>query len=67
MITLQKKIGEIAAENPAAVKVFERLDIDYRRRGGESFAQASRQAGVTPAELFALIALDDPSPSVQTR
>lgn len=57
LITLQKKIGEIANENPAALEVFERLEIDYSRP--QTFAEASREAGLTPAELFAMIADSD--------
>ena len=41
-------IGSIARSYPAAVDVFEQLDIDYACRGGRSLKEACDAAGVDP-------------------
>jgi regulator of cell morphogenesis and NO signaling len=41
-----KTVGELAAENPAATRVFEELGIDYCCGGSDTLEQASRAAGL---------------------
>src|SRR5579862_7720702 len=52
---VDKTVGEIAAENPASVRVLERYGIDYCCAGKLPFAEACRSrgldAGVLSAEL----------------
>jgi len=55
MIDRHKKIREIAAENPASLPVFDRLEIDYAARGDQTVEQACRSIGVTASELDLLI------------
>ena len=47
-ITTEKTVGELAAENPAATRVFEELGIDYCCCGGSTLEQACRAAGLLP-------------------
>jgi regulator of cell morphogenesis and NO signaling len=48
MIAIQEKtIGEIAAESPAAIAVFERFGIDYCCGGRRPLADACKEAGIT--------------------
>jgi regulator of cell morphogenesis and NO signaling len=42
--TTEKTVGELALENPAATRVFEKLGIDYCCGGGQSLAQACQAA-----------------------
>jgi len=46
MITSQKTVGEIAAEVPAAVKVFEKYNIDYCCGGKLPLAEACAERGI---------------------
>jgi regulator of cell morphogenesis and NO signaling len=41
---MSKTVGELAAENPAATRVFEELGIDYCCNGGNTLEQACRAA-----------------------
>ncbi len=53
--TISRTIGEIAAENPAATAIFEKLGLDYCCGGGQTLAQACRAAGVSAKEVEASI------------
>jgi regulator of cell morphogenesis and NO signaling len=44
--TIEKTVRELALENPAATRVFERLHIDYCCGGSRSLGEACRAAGV---------------------
>ncbi len=44
--TIEKTVRELALENPAATRVFERLHIDYCCGGARSLGEACRAAGV---------------------
>jgi regulator of cell morphogenesis and NO signaling len=46
-----KTVGEIAAENPSSVRVFERYGIDYCCGGKVSLAEACRSRGIEPMGL----------------
>jgi regulator of cell morphogenesis and NO signaling len=50
---MTKTIGEIARENPASVRVFEKYSIDFCCGGKISFGEACRKRGIAPAELQA--------------
>ena len=43
---MTKTVGELAAENPAATRVFEKLGIDYCCGGSNTLEQACRAAGL---------------------
>lgn len=49
-------IGTIARAYPAAVDVFEQLDIDYAPRGGQSLKEACEAAGVDAETVSGAIA-----------
>jgi regulator of cell morphogenesis and NO signaling len=49
--TLNLTVGELAANNPAAIRIFERYGIDYCCRGFVEVSEACRTAGVTFAEF----------------
>jgi regulator of cell morphogenesis and NO signaling len=52
MIAIQEKtIGEIAAESPSAIAVFERFGIDYCCGGRRPLADACKDAGITVGEF----------------
>jgi len=53
MIAGQKTVGEIAAEIPASVRVFEKYGIDYCCGGGRPLAQACREQGIPVDSLVA--------------
>src|SRR5215831_13995339 len=55
--TAEKTVRELALENPAATRVFERLHIDYCCGGGRTLAEACRVAGVSAERV--LEALED--------
>jgi regulator of cell morphogenesis and NO signaling len=48
---MTKTIGEIARENPASVRVFEKYSIDYCCGGKISFAEACQARGILPEDL----------------
>ncbi|HTJ44555.1 MAG TPA: iron-sulfur cluster repair di-iron protein [Kofleriaceae bacterium] len=48
-------VGEVAAERPASLRVFERAGIDYCCGGRRSLASACAKAGVAMDELLAKI------------
>jgi regulator of cell morphogenesis and NO signaling len=53
MTTDQKTIGEIAAENPAVTRVFEKYGIDYCCGGKIPVAEACKARGIQVADLEA--------------
>jgi len=52
----EKTVGELALENPAATRVFEKLGIDYCCGGGKTLAQACQAARVSIDEATAALA-----------
>ncbi len=46
-VTTEKTVGELALENPAATRVFEKLGIDYCCGGGQTLEQACQAAHVS--------------------
>jgi regulator of cell morphogenesis and NO signaling len=57
LISNEKTVGEIAAEVPAAARVFEKFGIDYCCGGKHPVEAACRERGIAPEQLFK--ALDD--------
>jgi len=53
---LERTVREIATENPATVRVFERLGIDYCCGGKRTLAHACALAGVAPEQALDLLA-----------
>lgn len=62
--TLTQSVGEIAATNPAAIRLFERYGIDYCCRGGIPLDDACRNAGITVAEFETALALSVLAPEL---
>lgn len=50
--TMTKTVREVALENPAAARVFERLGIDYCCGGGKSLEEACRTARLNVDEVL---------------
>jgi regulator of cell morphogenesis and NO signaling len=50
--TIEKTVRELAVENPAATRVFEKLQIDYCCGGGRTLDEACRVAGVDIARVI---------------
>jgi regulator of cell morphogenesis and NO signaling len=62
-ITTNKTVGDLAAENPGATRVFEKLGIDYCCGGGKTLDEACRAAGLALDETaLALAAEAVPAP-----
>lgn len=55
MQLVDKAVGQIAAELPASIPVFERWGIDYCCGGDVRLAEACRQRGLSPEQLIAEI------------
>ena len=54
-INLTKTVGELAAELPAATRIFEKLGIDYCCGGEKTLNQACSSAGVTEESVMSLL------------
>jgi regulator of cell morphogenesis and NO signaling len=52
-VATEKTVRELAAENPAATRIFEKLGIDYCCGGNQSLDEACQKAGVSVAEVIA--------------
>jgi regulator of cell morphogenesis and NO signaling len=50
-VMTERTIGEIAAETPAAIRIFERHGMDYCCGGGTALALACERAGITPEQF----------------
>lgn len=64
--TLTRTVGEIAATNPAAIRVFELFGIDYCCRGGTELPDACRNAGITVKEFEVALAASALAPDYGT-
>lgn len=51
----EKTIGEIAAENPAAIRIFERFHIDYCCGGTRPLSVACAEAGISVEDFSAAL------------
>ena len=61
----EKTVREIAIENPASVRVFESVGIDYCCGGKRSFTDACAHAGVDPLYLATLLDETSQDPSIE--
>ena len=62
-LTEERTVGELAAELPASVRIFEKYDIDYCCGGKTSLAAACAGRGIAPNQLIEeLDALLAPTP-----
>jgi len=51
-VTTEKTVRELALENPAATRVFEKLGIDYCCGGNQSLEEACRAANLNPNQVL---------------
>ncbi|MGO9402969.1 MAG: DUF542 domain-containing protein [Terriglobales bacterium] len=51
-ITAEKTVREVALENPAAARIFEKLGIDYCCGGNRSLEEACRTANLPMDEVL---------------
>lgn len=56
-------VGEIVADDPAAARVFEALQIDFCCGGKSSLAEACESRGLDPTTVLAMIAATDRLPT----
>jgi len=56
-VTTEKTVRELALENPAATRVFEKLGIDYCCGGDQSLEQACRAANLSPDQVLDSLAM----------
>ncbi len=54
-IDLNQTVRDLAVENPAATRVFEKFGIDYCCGGGKSLREACQAANVAPDKLLELL------------
>ena len=54
-----KTVREVAVENPAATRVFERFGIDYCCGGNQGLEQACQMAGVSFDEVVDSLEMDE--------
>ncbi|HLK31730.1 MAG TPA: iron-sulfur cluster repair di-iron protein [Terriglobales bacterium] len=52
-VDLEKTVRDLAVENPAATRVFEKFGIDYCCGGGKSLREACKAANIAPDALLA--------------
>ena len=62
-VTTEKTVGELALENPAATRVFEKLGIDYCCGGGQTLEQACQAAHVSIDQVVDSLAAANQSAS----
>src|SRR4051794_5243420 len=58
-LTAEKTVRELALENPAATRVFEKLGIDYCCGGNKSLEQACRAANLSMDEVIDSLEMAD--------
>jgi regulator of cell morphogenesis and NO signaling len=63
-VTTEKTVGELALENRAATRVFEKLGIDYCCGGGQTSEQACQAAHVSINQVADSLAAASQSASV---
>jgi regulator of cell morphogenesis and NO signaling len=60
-VTTEKTVRELALENPAVTRVFEKLGIDYCCGGNRSLEQACREANLPMDQVLNSLAAAEPS------
>ena len=63
--TTDKTVGEIAAANPSAARVFEKHGIDYCCGGGRPFELACREKGLSDQQILAEVEQTKPTGDVR--
>jgi regulator of cell morphogenesis and NO signaling len=63
--TTEKTVRELALENPAATRVFEKLGIDYCCGGSRTLDEACRTAGVSVNQVVEALAAKGPAPAAE--
>ena len=66
-VTTEKTVRELALENPAATRVFERLGIDYCCGGSQSLEQACRAANASVDQVLKSLDAAASQPATQDR
>ena len=66
-VTTEKTVRELALENPAATRVFERLGIDYCCGGNQSLNQACQAANVSIDQVLKSLEAAASQPAAQDR
>ena len=61
-LSAEKTVGELAVENPAAARVFEKYGIDYCCGGKSSLAIACKERAIAPEALIRELAASKPEP-----
>lgn len=62
-----KTVREVAVENPAATRVFERFGIDYCCGGNQALEQACQRAGVSLDEVVARLGMEEEAARATTQ
>ncbi len=60
-VTTEKTVKDLALENPAATRVFEKLGIDYCCGGNKSLEQACREANLPMDQVLTLLQKAQPA------
>ena len=58
-VTAAKTVREVAVENPAATRIFERFGIDYCCGGNQALDQACQKAGVSLDEVVDSLEMEE--------
>ena len=58
-VTTAKTVREVAVENPAATRVFEKCGIDYCCGGNQSLDQACEKAGISVDEVLDALEMEE--------
>ena len=66
-VTTEKTVRELALENPAATRVFEKLGIDYCCGGNQSLEQACRAANLSIDQVLKSLEAAASHPAAQDR
>jgi regulator of cell morphogenesis and NO signaling len=64
-VTAEKTVRELAVENPAVTRVFEKLGIDYCCGGNQSLGEACRTANLPMRQVLDLMQAAEPAQAVQ--
>jgi len=60
-VSAERTVGELAAENPAVTRTFERFGIDYCCGGNQSLGEACNRAGASIDQVLDSIEMDNES------
>ncbi len=66
-VDLEQSLGELVAERPSAMRVLERLGLDYCCGGRRSLAQACAERGLDPATVAVFLERESDLVAVESR